>query len=137
MKFVPYLSFDGRCREAFQFYAKVFKGEIVAMISHGETPAGEHVSKDWQDKIINAHLIAGGQALMGADSPPQMGDVAKKGFSISIEIDDEKDAERIFNAFADGGTVIMPFEPTFWAKKFGMVTDKYGTPWMINHGMIG
>lgn len=137
MKFVPYLSFDGRCREAFEFYAKVLKGEIVAMISHGETPAGEHVSKDWQDKIINAHLIAGGQALMGADSPPQMGDVTKKGFSISIEIDDEKDAERIFNAFADRGTVTMPFEPTFWAKKFGMVTDRYGTPWMINHGMIG
>lgn len=137
MKFVPYLSFDGRCREAFEFYAKVLKGEIVAMISHGDTPAGEHVSKDWQDKIINAHLVAGGQALMGADSPPEMGDAAKKGFSISIEIDDEKDAERVFNAFADGGTIIMPFEPTFWAKKFGMVTDKYGTPWMINHGMIG
>lgn len=137
MKFVPYLSFDGRCREAFEFYAKVLKGGIVAMISHGDTPAGEHVSKDWQDKIINAHLIAGGQALMGADSPPEMGDATKKGFSISIEIDDEKDAERVFNAFADGGTVMMPFEPTFWAKKFGMVTDKYGTPWMINHGMIG
>lgn len=137
MKFVPYLSFDGRCREAFEFYAKVLNGKVVAMISHGETPAGPHVSKEWQDKIINAHLVAGDQELMGADSPPEMGDATKKGFSLSIQIDDEKDAERIFKAFADGGTVTMPFEPTFWAKKFGMVTDRYGTPWMINHGMIG
>lgn len=137
MKFVPYLSFDGRCREAFEFYAKVLDGKISAMLSHGETPAGEHVSNEWQDKIINAHLIAGDQELMGADSPPEMGNATKEGFSISIQIDDEKDAERIFNAFADGGAVTMPFEPTFWAKKFGMVTDKYGTPWMINCGMAG
>lgn len=137
MKFVPYLSFDGRCREAFEFYAKVLDGKISAMLSHGETPAGEHVSNEWQDKIINAHLIAGDQELMGANSPPEMGNATKEGFSISIQIDDEKDAERIFNAFADGGAVTMPFEPTFWAKKFGMVTDKYGTPWMINCGMAG
>ncbi|UDF28849.1 UNVERIFIED_ORG: VOC family protein [Roseateles sp. XES5] len=135
MKFVPYLSFDGRCREAFEFYAKVLGGRIAAMLSHGETPAGEHVSEAWQDKIINAHLIAGDQELMGADSPPEMGGGVKGGFSISIQIDDETDAERIFNAFADGGTVTMPFEATFWARKFGMVTDQYGTPWMINCGM--
>lgn len=135
MKFVPYLSFDGRCREAFTFYADVLGGEIMAMISHGDTPAGEHVPAEWRDKIINAHLIVGDQALMGADSPPDRGDAAKTGFSVSIQIDDEADAERIFNAFAEGGVVIMPFGPTFWAKKFGMVTDKYGTPWMVNCGM--
>jgi PhnB protein len=135
MKFVPYLSFDGRCREAFAFYEKVFDGKIVAMTSHGETPAGEHVPADWQDKIINAHLIAGDQELMGADSPPSQGGAKMSGFSVSIQIDNENDGQRMFNAFADGGHVIMPFEPTFWAKKFGMVTDKYGTPWMINCGM--
>ncbi len=135
MKFVPYLSFDGRCREAFTFYADVLGGEIMAMISHGDTPAGEHVPAEWRDKIINAHLIVGDQALMGADSPPDRGDAAKTGFSVSIQIDDEAGAERIFNAFAEGGVVIMPFGPTFWAKKFGMVTDKYGTPWMVNCGM--
>lgn len=132
MKFVPYLSFDGRCREAFQFYAEVLGGEIASMTTHGETPAGEHVSIEWQDKIINAHLIADGHELMGADSPPEMGDSTKGGFSISIQIDEETRAEHIFNAFSKGGKVIMPFEPTFWAKRFGMVTDTYGTPWMIN-----
>lgn len=134
MKFVPYLSFDGRCREAFGFYAKVFNGKIVAMITHGETPAAEHVPADWHDTIINAHLVVGDQELMGADAPPDQGH-AKSGFTLSVQIDDEREAERIFNALADGGHVTMPFEPTFWAKKFGMVTDKYGTPWMINCGM--
>jgi PhnB protein len=132
MKFVAYVSFDGCCREAFQFYAKLLGGKISAMTTYGETPAGEHVSKEWRDKIINAHLIAGDQELMGADSPPEMGNITKGGISISIQTDDEKEAERIFKAFSDDGNVIMPFEPTFWAKKFGMVTDKYGAPWMIN-----
>lgn len=136
MKFVPYLSFDGRCREAFAFYEKVFSGKIVAMLSHGETPAGAHVPADWQDRIINAHLIVEDQELMGADSPPSQDDAKQGGFSVSIQIDDENRAKRIFDAFADGGNVIMPFEPTFWAKKFGMVTDKFGTPWMINCGMV-
>lgn len=137
MKVVSNLSSAGNCREAFELYAKVLGGEIVAIITHGETPAGEHVSEEWQDKIINAHLIVGDQELMGADSPPETGGAAKTGFSISIQIDDESDAERIFNAFTEGGTVIMPFEQNFWATRFGMVTDRYGTPWMINCGKAG
>ena len=135
MKFVPYLSFDGRCRQAFEFYAKTLGGEIRAMISHRETPASAAVPADWQDAIINAHLVAGEAELMGADAPP--GHASKpSGFSVSIEIDDEARAERVFNAFAEGGTIGMPFGPAFWAKRFGMVTDKYGTPWMINCGII-
>ena len=132
MRVIPYLSFDGRCREAFEFYAKTLGGEIKDMISHGETPAGEHVPKEWQDKIINAYLIADGAEIMGADTPPNMGEAKMQGFSVSIQIEDEARAETIFNAFAQGGAVLMPFAPTFWAKKFGMVTDRYGTPWMIN-----
>ncbi|QDY98997.1 VOC family protein [Nitratireductor mangrovi] len=132
MKFIPYLSFDGRCREAFEFYAKVLGGRIEAMLSHGETPAGAEVSPGWQDKILNAHLVTEAGELMGADSPPEFGSAEQKGVSISIQIEDEARAEAIFNAFADGGTVTMPFETTFWAKKFGMVTDRFGTSWMIN-----
>jgi len=131
MKFVTYLSFDGRCREAFEFYAKTLGGKIVAMASHGETPAAEHVPPEWQDKIINAHLVVGDQQLMGADSPPQYFK-GQEGFSVSIQVDSESEAERIFKALADGGTVTLPLEPTFWAKRFGMVKDRYGTPWMVN-----
>ena len=136
MKVIPYLSFDGRCREAFEFYAQVLGGKIVAMISHGETPAGEGVSAEWQDKIINAHLVADAVELMGADSPPEMGDSSMRGFSVSLQLDDDAHAERIYAAFAEGGTVIMPLEATFWARKFAMVHDRDGTPWMINCGQL-
>lgn len=135
MQFIPYLLFDGRCREAFEFYAGVLDGQILSMTTHGETPAAAGVSADWQDKIINAHLKVGDQELMASDSPPQFNETMN-GFYVSIQIDDEDRAERIFNAFADGGEVKMPFSPTFWAKKFGMVKDRYGTPWMINCGMV-
>ncbi len=135
MHFVPYLSFDGTCREAFAFYEKTLGGKIAGMISHGETPMAEHVPQDWHDKIINAYLVIDGAELMGADMPPGE-EAGPKGMSVSIQLDDEARAEAIFNAFADGGSVMMPFGPTFWAKKFGMVTDRYGTPWMINCGMI-
>lgn len=135
MKFIPYLSFDGRCREAFEFYARVLDGEILGMITHGETPIADEVPPDWKDRIINAYLVADGAEIMGADSPP--GSQPPAGFSVSIQIDsDEARARRIFDAFADGGSVLMPLEPTFWAKQFGMVTDRYGTPWMINCGML-
>ena len=133
MKLVAYLSFDGRCREAFEFYASTLGGKIVAMVSHGETDAAAHVPAEWRDKIINAHLVVGDAELMGADAPPQYC-APMAGFSVSIQLDEEGEAERIFNALADGGTVTLPFSPTFWAKGFGMVKDKFGTPWMVGGG---
>jgi PhnB protein len=133
MKLIAYLTFEGRCREAFEFYARTLGGEIVQMATHGETPASEHAPPEWQDKIINAHLKVGDQELMGSDAPPQWFK-GQEGFSVSIHIDDEKEGKRIFDAFADGGSVTLPFEPTFWAKRFGMVRDRFGIPCMINVG---
>ena len=133
MKLITYLSFDGRCKEAFEFYAKALGGKIVAMVSHGETAASEHVSAEWQDKIINAHVVVGEEELMGADAPPQYA-APMAGFSVSLQLDDASEAERKFNALAAGGTITLPFAPTFWAKGFGMCTDKFGTPWMVGGG---
>ena len=137
MRFIPYLNFDGRCREAFAFYERILDGKILSMLSHGDTPAGAEVPDDWQDLIINAYLVADGAEIMGADAPAAQYQPAA-GTTISIHLEDgaEARAERIFNAFADGGVVKMAFGPTFWAKRFGMVTDRYGTPWMINCGMV-
>jgi PhnB protein len=101
------------------------------MTTYGETPATAHVSNEWHDKLINAHLVVGDQELMGADSPPEMGGALKQGFCVSIQIIDEKKARHIFEALSDGGRIVVPFEETFWAKRFGMVTDKFGTPWMV------
>ncbi|PWK68516.1 VOC family protein [Aminobacter sp. AP02] len=136
MKFVNYLFFNGDTREAFEFYAKVFDGKITGMLTHRETPASKDVSEEWQDKIINAQLIIGDQVLMASDAPPQYR-TEMSGFSVSVDMDDLAKAERVFNALADGGSVNMPFSPTFWAKGFGMVKDKFGTPWMISSGNAG
>ena len=117
--------------EAFRFYEKVLKGRITDLITHAETPAAEHVAPEFRDKIIHARLVAGDAILMGGDMPTP--DPAhRKGFSVNIQLKDEAEGERIFKALSDGGSVAMPFEKTFWAAKFGMVTDRYGTPWMVN-----
>jgi len=134
MKFVPYLSFDGNCREAFDFYAAVFGGTIKSVTTYGEMPESEKVPAELHNRIVNIQFAADDQELMGADA--YFPYAAPTGITISIQIDDEARAERIFNTFAAGGTVMMPFGPTFWARKFGIVTDRFGTPWMINCGML-
>lgn len=136
MQFVAYLGFNGTCEEAFRYYEKHLRGKIEAMIPHEGTPAEEHVPADWKKKIMHAKLVVGDAVLMGGDAPPGR-DAVKQGFSVSIQLDDIKDAERIFDALADGGATMMPLAETFWAKRFGMCTDRFGTPWMINCGLVG
>ena len=131
MQIVPYLFFNGTCAEAFRFYEKVLGGKIVDMLTHAETPMKDHVAPDWQDKIIHARLLVGDAVIMASDAPPQYHKTAQ-GFSVSVHVKTEDEAERIFKALAEGGTVTMPLEKTFWAARFGMLTDRYGTPWMIN-----
>jgi PhnB protein len=131
MKMNPYLVFDGTCEDAFKTYAKVLGGEIVAMMAAEGTPAAEAWPKEWRNKIIHARLLIDGVALMGSDCPPDRHE-KMQGFSVTLNVKEPKEAERVFNALAEGGTVRMPLEETFWAVKFGMLTDRFGTPWMIN-----
>jgi PhnB protein len=131
MQLNPYLLFNGQCEAAFKFYEKVLGGKIVAMMPHEGTPAAEHVSPEWRKKILHARLSVGDEVLMGSDAPPDRYE-AMKGFSVTLGIDDPAEAERIFHALAEQGTVRMPIGKTFWAERFGMVVDQFGTPWMIN-----
>ena len=131
MQLNPYLSFNGQCEEAFQFYHQVLGGEIVAMISHEGTPAEQHVPPEWRKKIMHAYLRFDGQALMGGDAPPDHYSTPQ-GISVSLHVDDPAKAERIFQALAENGKVSMPIQETFWAVRFGMLTDRFGTPWMVN-----
>ena len=131
MKIAPYLLFDGTCADAFRFYEKAIGGRGLELLPHRGTPAGPHVPDDWQDKIMHAYLEVGDSALMGSDVPPAHQKPAG-GFSVSYHAADEAEAERIFAALAEGGTVTMPMEATFWAKRFGMLVDRFGIPWMIN-----
>ena len=131
MQLNPYLLFNGQCEAAFKCYARTLGGKIEGMITHGGTPAEQHVSPEWRDKIMHARLVVGDQVLMGSDAPPEHYE-APKGFSVSVQIKEPAEAERIFNALAENGAVRMPIQQTFWSVRFGMLVDKFGIPWMVN-----
>lgn len=131
MRVNPYLYFNGQCEAAFKFYEEVLGGKIEVMLPHAGTPAAEHVPADWGKKIMHARLNVGGQTLMGSDAPP--GHYAQpKGFSVSLDIKEPAEAERIFHALANEGKIEMPIQKTFWAARFGMLVDRFGIPWMVN-----
>jgi PhnB protein len=129
-----YLMFKGNCEEAFKYYAKVTGGTIETMLTHKGTPAERDTPADWQNKIIHARLKIGDTLLLASDAPPGRQHKDVGGFCISLEVDTPADADRIFSGLADGGTVGMPIAETFFANKFGMLTDRFGTPWMVIQG---
>jgi len=111
--------------------AQCLGGKIVAMLPHAGTPAAAHPPPERQDKILHARLDVGGQVLMGSGAPPDHYH-SPKGFSVTIGLNDPAEAERIFQALAENGTVRMPIQETFRAVRFGMLVDRFGIPWMIN-----
>jgi PhnB protein len=127
----PYLFFNGTCEEAFTFYAKVLKGRIEAMMTYAEAPPEMEASPAQRDKIMHAYLRFEDHALMASDAPPDHA-APMSGFAVQVAIGEPGEAERIFDALAEGGTIQMPMEETFWARRFGMVVDRFGVPWMIN-----
>jgi PhnB protein len=131
MKLNPYLSFDGDCEAAFTVYAQVLGGTIGDKMTWGESPEAHEMPPGWEHKIMHMQMRLGDQAIMGADSPPDYFE-EPQGTSILINLEDPEQAERVFAAFAETGNVKMPIQETFWAQRFGMVTDQFGTPWMIN-----
>ncbi len=133
MQIVNYLGFHGTCKEAFTFYEKCLGGQIVAMMGYEDMPSTEEISPEWKGRIVHARLIIGSAVLMGGDAPPSHPLTPAEGFCVSIMADSSEEAERFFAALADGGKIDMPIAETFWAHRFGMLTDKFGIPWMINH----
>ncbi len=132
MQLNPYLFFNGECAAAFKFYEQCLGGKIVAMMTYAEAPPESQMSADEsRNQIMHAQLMVGDMALMGSDWPSEYFE-KPQGFSVSLQFNDVAEAERIFNALAENGTVKMPLEQTFWAARFGMLVDRFGTPWMIN-----
>ncbi len=131
MKVQPYLTFNGQCKEAFQFYEKCLKGKIQFMMTNGESPMAEKTPPDQRNRIMHVSLAVGDQTIAGADAPPQYYS-KPQGFSVALNVPDQAEAERVFQALSDGATVQMPIQETFWAKRFGMLVDRFGTPWMVN-----
>lgn len=131
MRMNPYLSFKGDCEAAFTFYERYLNAQRGSLFRYGGSPMSGDVPPDWSDKIMHGTLTIGGQVLMGGDVAPERYE-APKGFSLSLQIDRTSEAERVFDALAEGGTVVMPLEQTFWAARFGMIVDRFGIPWLIN-----
>jgi PhnB protein len=132
MEFTPYLNFNGQCAEAFRFYEQVLGGRIEMMMTNGESPMAEQVPPALRDRVMHARLAVGDQVLFASDAPPEYYQ-KPQGLYVSIQVDEPAEAERIFRSLAEGGTVMMPFEKTFWAAGgFGMLVDRFGTPWMVN-----
>lgn len=127
----PYLLFNGTCEEAFKFYAKMLNGTIKTMMPFEGSPMEKRVPDEWRKKIMHSTLVFDGQILMGSDA---RGEHYRKpqGIAVSLSVAKPEEAERIFAALAGGGEVGMALQETFWAARFGMVTDRFGIPWMIN-----
>jgi len=131
MQLNPYLLFNGQCEAAFKFYERCLGGKIEMLLTHGESPMADKVPSDWRGKVMHARMTIGDRALMGSDAPPGRYE-SPKGFSVSLSVDEPAEAERIFRALEDSGTVQMPIQETFWALRFGMLIDRFGIPWMVN-----
>jgi PhnB protein len=131
----PHLNFNGDCEAAFRFYEKCLKGKIAFMMPYEGTPVAEQVPATWRNKVLHTTLTVGDQVLTGADAPP--GRYEKpQGFSVTLGIKDTAEAERVFHALAENGTIQMPLQETFWAIRFGMLVDQFGIPWMVNCGKV-
>lgn len=133
MQILPYLHFDGRCREAFEFYRTVLDGDRLDMMTWGDGPMAAELPKASHQRVMHACLQSSGAILMGADSPhgqTAAADGARDCINVMVETAGE--AERIWARLSDGAQVQMPLEPTFWAERFGMLVDRYGKAWMVN-----
>jgi PhnB protein len=131
MKLSAYLGFDGNCAEAFRFYEECLGGKNLWIMTMGESPMADKIPAESHGKVMHARITVGDSTLMGGDSPNSPYQ-AMKGFCVSIGVEEAAEADRIFAALAEHGHIQMPIQETFWAVRFGMVTDRFGTPWMIN-----
>lgn len=133
-----YLTFDGNCKEAFDFYKSAFGKEYQYIGTFGEMPPaeGQEAKEDDKDKIMHVTLpISQETTLMGSDAGGEWGSQLKTGnnFSVSINAESKDEADRLFNGLSAGGQVTMPMADTFWGAYFGMFTDKFGINWMVNY----
>jgi PhnB protein len=130
-----YLFFDRNCAEAMRFYQKVLGGKLD-VLKNSDAPPGTDIHPEAKDLVMHARLELGeGRSLMASDWMAPAPYEAKKGFSLSLAYPTAEEGKRIFDTLAEGGRVTMPYGETFWAKGFGMCTDRFGTPWMVNGGM--
>lgn len=125
----PYIAFQGNCEEAINFYKECLNGEVLYIQRYGDSPMAQ---EGYNDKIMHTTIKIGGSHLMACDNPPGQPAAASSNISLAVGSNNVEEAERMFNAMSEGGSVTMPLQETFWAERFGMLTDKFGINWMFN-----
>ena len=124
------LSFNGDCEAAFKLYERLLGAKAEFVITWGASPLADDVPPEWHDKLLFARLRSRHMTLLGGDIPPS-GYHRPTGFTLCLSADDETEAERFFAELAEGGTVQMALQPTFFATRYGEVVDRFGIPWEI------
>jgi PhnB protein len=136
---IPYLAFNGNCAEAMRFYEHVLGlgAKLEMMMSGAESPMAEQIPKEHADRILHARLrFDDGSYIYAGDAPVHVPYDGIKGVTITMSYASIAEGETVFNSLSEGGTVIMPYQPAFWAKSAGMLTDRFGTSWNINGAVM-
>jgi PhnB protein len=131
MKWHPHLIFDGRCEEAFGFYEAALGAELVTLLRYGDSPLAEKTAPERRQRVLHATLKLGDNVLMGADQDRGTYRMPT-GFYITLDCGSAAEAERLYAVLAEGGSVDMELQPTFWAAAFAVLRDRFGMPWEIN-----
>lgn len=131
MRLSTHLCFDGTCEEAFRFYQQVLGGTLRTMMRYGDTGLAAQTPAELRNRIIHATLDLGAAELLGADFMPDQYQKAQ-GFFVTLSLPEVRRAREVFEALSDGGEVRMAFAETFWSPGFGVLVDRFGTPWEIN-----
>ncbi len=130
VKLDMYVNYPGTCDEAFRFYERELGGKITLLTRHDEQPNQSNVPANWKKAVLHARLEIGGSVLMGADIP---GAEPMRSAYLTLRVDSAKEAERIYALLAEGGQIFMKMEQTFFADRFAMLRDRFGTSWMLLH----
>jgi PhnB protein len=127
-----YLNYGGNCEEAFRYYEKHLGGKITMMMRHGEQPDAQNVQPGWEKAVLHARMDLGETELLGADIPPDRFQPIRSAY-LSLTLGSDQEADRVFALLSDGGQIFMPMQETFFASRFAMLRDKFGTSWMLLH----
>jgi PhnB protein len=130
MKMNTYVNFAGKCADAFRFYERHLGGKVGMMMTHGEAPEPSRVNPAQKDAVLHARISIGGTELMGADIPSAE---PMRSAYLSLGVESDAEAERVFAALSDGGEIFMPMQETFFATRFAQLRDRFGINWMIMH----
>jgi PhnB protein len=130
MKLYTYVNYGGNCRQAFEFYAEHLGGKITLLTTHGENPAAENVPPNWKNAVLHARIEMGDTTVLGADIPPDRFKPMRSAY-LSLIVDTAAEAESIYALLTEGGEIFMPMRETFFAQRFAMMRDRFGTSWML------